>query len=359
MNRLATAHGELQLPTFLPDGTRAVVKCLDAHDVRACGVDCLMINTLHLSSAPGTSLVKALGGAHAFMGWDGIIASDSGGFQALSMTGGGGQASVTAEGIVYRDKHRGPTTLSPEKCIQKQLQLGADILFCLDHCARADATPGELDEAVANTIAWSRRCKEEFVRKTESFGADRARPLLFAVVQGGNDLNRRRRCAEALVDIGFDGFGFGGWPIDSSGTLVDEVYRTAELLPPDLPLHGLGIGKPEGIVAAFRAGYHMFDCVLPTRDARHSRFYRFEEGWADGNLDARDYYNCINIGTERFARDRRPIEEGCDCLCCRRYSLAYLHHLFECNEPAGQRLATIHNLRFYTRLMERLRKECA
>lgn len=358
MRALETAHGTLRLPAFLPDGTRAVVRTLDATDLAACGVECLMINVLHLTAAPGTSLVESQGGAHAFMGWAGPLASDSGGFQALSLAQGAGKSGgVTQEGITYRLGNKAKKkTLTPEKCIQRQFQLGTDLLFCLDHCTHPKMDARRQRESVSNTVAWAERCKEEFERRMEKASQEAVRPHLFAVIQGGADSALRRECAERLCAMGFDGYGFGGWPVGDAGRLVETVQEVAELVPKGSLLHGLGIGKPENVVAAYRMGYRMFDCVMPTRDARHKRLFVFREGVV--NLDAQgDFYFSFNIGTPRFERDRAPVEAGCDCLCCRNYSRAYLHHLFEIKEQAGFRLATIHNLRFYARLMDALRAE--
>jgi queuine tRNA-ribosyltransferase len=178
---------------------------------------------------------------------------------------------------------------------------------------------------------------------------------LLAVVQGGSCRDLRRRCAEALAQIGFDGYGFGGWPVDDAGRLVDAVAMTAELIAPDRPKWALGIGKPEHVVAAAAMGYDLFDCVIPTRDARHSRLYAFLPG-RDLALEG-PFYEPVYITDDRYIRDGRPIEAGCDCLTCTRYSRSYLHHLFHVRETLAQRLATVHNLRFYARLMERLREQ--
>lgn len=358
MKTLDTAHGSLRMPAFLPDGTRAVVRTLDATDIAACGVECLMINVLHLSNTPGTSLVESQGGAHAFMGWSGPLASDSGGFQALSLASGPGKSgSVSSDGITYRhDKGASKKTLTPEKCIQRQFQLGTDIMFCLDHCTHPDMDAAHQRESVANTLAWAQRCQAEFQRRVERLPEERAHPFLFAVIQGGASSDLRKECADRLFELGFDGYGFGGWPVDSGGKLVDAVREVAELTPVDTPLHGLGIGSPANLVAARRMGYRLFDCVMPTRDARHRRLFAFREGAMEAGLHG-DFYESIGIGDPRHKRSQVPVEEGCDCLCCRHYTRAYLHHLFEIREQAGYRLATIHNLRFYARLMDALRGE--
>jgi len=344
---LETAHGEIVFPAFLPDGTRGVVRALDAADVAACGIGAVMVNALHLSSAPGTTVVQQMGGIHRFMGWAGPVMSDSGGFQVFSLIAENPKAgSISRKGFTYRlDKGGKKHVLTPEKCIQKQVQIGADVMFCLDYCTHPDADVNTQRESVDLTVAWAAQCRAEFDRRK----GDGPGPKLFAVVQGGANAALRRECADRLIGIGFDGYGFGGWPIADAGGLVDAVGLVAELLPGDAPKHALGIGKPENVVAAFRLGYDTFDCTLPTRDARQKRLYAFQDATVDGA-----FYRYVYIGDERYARDAGPVDETCDCPCCRRYSRAYLHHLFALNETLSFRLATLHNLRFYARLMSKL-----
>lgn len=352
-SRLQIRGGTLELPAFLPDATRAVVRAVDSADLEAVGVSALMVNTLHVASKPGLSVIKAAGGLHEFMGWRGPLATDSGGFQIFSLLAAG-LATVSAKGFSYRPARGAETErLTPESCIHKQLRAGSDLLFCLDHCTGPDASAQELRESVDNTVRWARECRAAFDRAVEGRPA---RPLLFAVIQGGGDLGLRRECAQRLLEIGFDGFGFGGWPLEH-GRLSEMVAATAQLLPPGTPLHGLGIGKPENLVAAFRAGYRTFDCVIPTRDARHGRLFAFAGPPAGIDLDAPGFYSPLSLESSRLRRQAGPLEPGCDCPCCRRYSAAYLHHLHAIGDAAAARLATLHNLRFYTRLVEALRRE--
>ena len=352
---LETAHGRLVLPAFLPDGTRAAVKTLDSADLEACGVEAIMVNALHLSTHPGTTLIAHLGGVHRFMAWDRPIASDSGGFQAFSLvTGNRKLGSISKDGFAYRlEQGKSKKLFTPEKCIRRQFQLGADIQFCLDHCTHPDADADMQRESVGHTVAWAARCKAEFERRTSD--CDGRRPLLFAVVQGGSDPALRRECAERLLEIGFDGYGYGGWPINAAGTLVEMVAYVSSLIPREYPMHGLGIGKPENLVSAYAAGYRLFDCVLPTRDARHKRLFTYVPGWERMKLEGNAFYECLYMLDGKHAKDGDPVERGCDCPCCRVYSRAYLHHLFKMDEPAAARLATLHNLRFYSRLVEALR----
>ena len=351
MKVLPTPHGPLSLPAFLPDGTRAVVRTVDTGDLEASGVRAFMVNALHLGSHPGTKLLARLGGVHRFMDWKGIVATDSGGFQVLSLvTENKKLGQVSKNGFSYRlDKAAPKKLLTPEKCIQKQFQLGSDIMFCLDHCTHPSSDHANQVQSVEHTVAWAKRCREEFDRRC----GDQA-PLLFAIVQGGPDPGLRRECAERLLEVGFDGYGFGGWPIAEDGGLVDMVSHVAELVPAGTPLHGLGIGKPENVVAAFAAGYRMFDCVIPTRDARHRRVYTLRTPPSLSSPTSRDFYQCLYMQDDSHMGADHPLDATCDCLTCRRYSRAYLYHLFKVNDVLAQRLATIHNLRFYTRLIEHL-----
>jgi len=345
--RLRTVHGPLDLPCFLPDATRAVVRTLDSADLEACGIRVLMVNILHLSSHPGVSTVNSAGGVHPFMGWPHPVMSDSGGFQVFSLISkDAALGSVSADGFSYKlSREHEKKLLSPEKCIRNQLRIGSDILFCLDHCTHPDQDRQTQRESVRNTVRWARRCREEFGRTVamKAMATD-ARPLLFAVVQGGEDRDLRRECAEGLLEIGFDGYGFGGWPVDSKGNLTEAVGLLRELIPAEFPLHALGVGKPGNIRKAVAMGYSMFDCVLPTRDARQGRIVvRTEKG-----------HGYLHIRDEKYMKDGKPLEDGCDCLCCSRYGRAYLHHLFVIGDALAMRLATIHNLRAYSRLMEEL-----
>ena len=348
--KLDTAHGSLAFPAFLPDATRGVVRALDADGVVACGITGLMVNTLHLSSRPGATVVKQMGGIHSFMGWDKPVMSDSGGFQVFSLIAENPKSGrVSKDGFVYRlDAKHKKQKLTPEKCIQKQFQIEADVMFCLDHCTHPNEDSVAQQQSVTHTINWARRCKDEFERRSKDAGQ-----LLFAVVQGGEDPDLRRDCVAQLLDIGFDGYGFGGWPIADDGGLVEAVGQVAELLPKDVPKHALGIGKPENVVRAFGFGYHTFDCTIPTRDARNKRLYAFAGDLASLDL-ADEFYDYVYVGDERYARDNGPIDPTCDGVCCQKYSRAYIHHLFAIGETLALRLATMHNLRFYSRLIDRL-----
>lgn len=358
--QLQTHHGTLPLPVFMPDATRAVVRTVDSRDLESCGVQSLVVNVFHLSSRPGVGLVKSSGGIHPFMGWRRPLASDSGGFQLMSMIRENARyGTVTRRGIhfVDIDAGRGKVLFTPERSIRLQFDLGSDLMVCLDDCPSPDASPPEVEAAVDRTIQWAQRCKEEFERLVEvRLQAGEPRPLLFGVIQGGNDPAQRQRCAEALRPLGFDGFGFGGWPLTADGALADDMLAyTASLTPDEMPRWALGIGSPEHLVTCYGMGWRLFDCVLPTRDARHGRLYAWNARRPEGvDLQASEFYHFVYIRDQKHKRQYGPISPACDCLCCREYSLAYLHHLFDVDEGLGQRLATLHNLRFYTQLLERI-----
>ena len=265
--------------------------------------------------------------------------------------------SVTNRGFIYRlEKGGKKRTLTPEKCIQKQFQIGSDVMFCLDYCTHPDAA-GDKEfqrKSVEITIQWAQRCRQEFDRQLQNVKNPRKRPLIFAVIQGGNSRELRKMCFERLFEIGFDGYGFGGWPVDKGGDLVEAVGLVADWVPKHLPLHGLGIGKPENIVQTYKMGFNLFDCVLPTRDARHRRLYVFNDKIENLNLNEKNFYGFFYIQDNKFIRDTKQVDPYCDCFCCQNYSRGFLHHLLKIEEPLVNRLATIHNLRFYSRLIEEL-----
>jgi len=352
---LATQHGDISLPAFLPDATRGGVRTLDSADLEACGLEALMVNVFHLSESPGSEVISSAGGIHRFMGSSLPIACDSGGFQIYSLAVSERKGSVTNRGFVYKTGKGKKRTLTPEKSVERQLKLGADIVFCLDHCTHSDADAKDQQESVEHTVAWAARCRQTFDDVMDRMGtAEESRPLLYAVVQGGESVDLRTRCADALMAIGFDGYGYGGWPVSGAGKLVDAVGLVAELTPPDAPKHGLGIGSPENVAAAFQMGYCTFDCTLPTRDARQGRLY-VTESPLETSIPTGRFYDYLYIEDERYVRDASPVDPSCPCACCTRYTRSYLNHLFKVGESTGLRLATIHNLTFYARLMRRLR----
>ncbi len=362
MTRLVLPHGDVALPTFFPDGTQGVVRCVDSEDLAACGVPGVVMNTYHLLSAPGVSVLRVAGGLHGFTGWKGPILTDSGGFQVFSLIQENPKYGVIRKNeiVFYPENSDKKVILTPEKCIQSQFVYGSDVMMCLDYCTRPDDTDEVNELAVDITIDWAARCKAEYEKQLKARRLDREkRPLLFAIIQGGGNKELRKKCADALKEMGFDGYGYGGWPLDREGRLTEEILRyTAELMPDDTVKYAMGVGKPEGIVACREMGYTLFDCVIPTREARHNRLYTFKaDKQEDIDVHAPGFYQYHYIMDDKYIKDMRPISEACDCPLCKRYSRAYLRHLYKTGDTLAYRLATIHNLRFYTMLMERLRVE--
>jgi queuine tRNA-ribosyltransferase len=357
---LGTRRGTLAVPTFLPDATRAGVRGVSSRDLREVGIEGVVVNAFHLLRRPGARVVQAAGGVHRFMDWSGPVLSDSGGFQVWSLIRQDpGRGVIRDNEVIFREPETGERwNLTPERIIGIQLQLGSDILVCLDDCTDADAPEAEQARAVERTVRWARRCRAELDRQlAQRREADP--PRLFAVVQGGGVESLRRHCAAELAAIGFDGFGFGGWPLAADGSLLAEPMRwVAESLPVEVPKHALGVGRPDHVVHAFSLGYSVFDCALPTRDARHGRLYAFRPGRAQRRPEVGDdFYRAIRIHDAPYRVDHRPVEDGCDCpLCGAGLSRAYLHHLFKVGDASAERLATLHNLRFYVRLFELLRR---
>ncbi len=356
---LQLPHNRLQLPIFMPDATLGVVRSLDSTDLLQCGIQAVVMNTFHLMQRPGSSTIQALGGLHKMSAWPHPIMTDSGGFQAYSLIQQNAKfGSMSADGITFKpDASERKFHLTPEKTIQLQLSYGADIVVCLDECTHIDAPFEAQKLSVERTIDWAQRCKNEFQRliREKKLSQDQ-QPLLFAVIQGGGHYELRRRCAGALLEIGFDGFGYGGWPLDNQGNLLTDIITyTRELVPREFPMHALGVGHPDNIVACYRIGYDMFDSALPTRDARNARLY---------TADAHPYHRASNetgvsyvyVSDKKYIKSEAPISRNCDCLTCTNYSLGYLHHLFKINDTLFFRLATIYNLRFMVQLIERLRE---
>jgi queuine tRNA-ribosyltransferase len=306
---------------------------------------------------PGANTIKSLGGLNKFANWNKPVITDSGGFQVFSLIRENSAfGEIRPNEIIFRRDGK-KTVLSPEKCIQSQLAYGSDILMALDYCTHPNDSYQRQAESVYVTIRWGKKCMETFnkaVKKNENS------PKLFGIIQGGNEKDLRKKCAHALLQMGYEGFGFGGWPLDENGRLTVEILAyVAELIPEGMVKYAMGVGRPENIVACARMGYSLFDCVIPTREARHNRLYVFNREFEKPeNIDlSRDFYYYHYILDDEYRRDGRPISNICDCLACANYSRAYIRHLVSIGDSLGHRLATIHNLRFYTMLMEMLQNE--
>jgi queuine tRNA-ribosyltransferase len=348
----------VQLPVFLPDATLGYVRAVDSQDLASAGITAVVMNTFHLMQKPGSSTIQAFKGLHRFANWPGVIITDSGGFQAYSLIHQSDQfGSLSDKGILFRPEGKDRKfILSPEKSIQLQFSYDSDVVICLDDCTHVDAPREEQELSVERTLDWAQRCKDEYLHQVEQRQLDDAhKPLIFGVIQGGGYPDLRRKCAEGLLEIGFDGFGYGGWPLDGKGNLLTEIVGlTRDLVPDEFPMHALGIGHPLNLVKTYRLGYDIFDCALPTRDARHGRLMKFTLA-PEAQLEGKNWLEYVYIQDKKYIKDTRPISEFCDCPVCAHYSLGYLHHLFKTGDWLYHRLATLHNLRFMTQLTERLK----
>ncbi|MBD3329564.1 tRNA guanosine(34) transglycosylase Tgt [Candidatus Dojkabacteria bacterium] len=346
----------------MPDATKGVIRSLDTRDLEKLQIEGLVTNTYHLSHSPGSSVLKETQGLKKFMDWDGLLISDSGGFPLLSLIySGKTDGEISDKGIKFSRKKGRKTKkvlFTPEKSIQMQFNIDSDIMICLDDCPNFDCTENENEQSVRRTINWAERCKTEFEKqcKLRNIPGDQ-RPLLFGVIQGGNETKLRRLCYEKLEEIGLDGYGFGGWPLLDSGEQNEKVLKfVAELIPENKPKYALGVGNPDGIINCRQMGYDIFDCVLPTRDGRHARLYNLNPIVTHGNIfSVESAFGHMQIIRDKYRRDFGPIDPGCDCHTCQNYSRAYLNHLFNIKDSLAGRLATIHNLKTYMRLIEILR----
>jgi queuine tRNA-ribosyltransferase len=330
--RLHTAHGAIDTPAFMPVGTQATVKALSPDEVRALGAQVVLGNSYHLALRPGADRIARLGGLHRFMGWDGAILTDSGGFQVFSLDH---LVSVTDDGATFRSHLDGSEQrFTPESVMGIQRDLGSDIAMAFDQPVGWPVPSALAAEAMERTHRWAARCLE-----TEPAAGQ----LRFGIVQGGFDDDLRRQSAEVLARLPFDGFGVGGLSLGEPKPLTYALLslQTA-MLPPDRPRYLMGVGTPVDLVEAIARGIDMFDCVLPTRIARN------------GSILTRG--GRINLRNRRFIEDQAPPDSGCDCYTCERFSRAYLRHLFMAGEILGHRLASIHNLRMLVRLVEQLRR---
>jgi queuine tRNA-ribosyltransferase len=337
---IAMEPGEIRTPAFMPVGTAATVKAMRPEEVLASGADIILGNTYHLMLRPGAERVAKLGGLHEFMGWERPILTDSGGYQVMSLSD---LTKVTEEGVSFASHIDGSRhMLSPERSIEVQRLLGSDIVMQFDQLVPTTSTAEAQREAMERSIRWAKRSREEFDR-----GGDHAeRSAILGIQQGALDEQLRRASAEALIDIGFDGYAVGGLAVgEGQEAMLGCLDFAVDMLPRDKPRYLMGVGKPDDIVEAVVRGIDMFDCVLPTRSGRTGQAFT-----ADGPL---------NLRNARFAEDREQIDPGCPCPACTSFSRAYIHHLVKSGEILGAMLMTQHNLWFYQRLMQGLRDAIA
>lgn len=328
---LHTPHGDVEVPAFMPVGTLASVKTLSPEEIKECGAGIILSNTYHLSLRPGEDVVKEAGGLHRFMNYDGPILTDSGGFQVFSLSE---NRKITEEGVYFKNHLNGsPLFISPERAIEIEEKLGADIIMSFDECCPYPVTHRYMENSIERTLRWAKRGLEAHKRKDQA---------LFGIVQGGEFPDLRKRCAEELVKMNFDGYSIGGTSIgEPKDVMYKMVSYAVDYLPFEKPRYLMGVGSVDAILDGIEKGVDLFDCVLPTRIARHGALMT-----SAGRVNIRD---------KKYERDFTPLDPECDCYCCRNYTLAYLRHLYRCDESFGKRLLSIHNIRFLIRMTQQAR----
>jgi queuine tRNA-ribosyltransferase len=328
---MTTPHGQVETPAFMPVGTQGTVKAMTPAELEKAGARIILSNTYHLFLRPGPDLIGRFGGLHKFMNWNGPILTDSGGFQVYSLAA---IRKVRDEGVTFRSHLDGSSHfLSPETAVEVQAALGSDIMMCLDECPPYPAEFKEVERALVRTARWAKRSRKCEIKPGQA---------LFGIVQGGIYPELRRIGIEEIASIGFDGYALGGLSVgEPKAAMMETVCFSAPLLPGDRPRYLMGVGTPEDILAAVSLGIDLFDCVIPTRSARHGLLFTNE-----GN---------VVIKNARFRDDDSPLDRYCDCYTCRCFSRAYLRHLFVAREILAIILNTIHNISFYMKLMERAR----
>jgi len=329
---IRTPRGDIRTPAFMPVGTAATVKAMLPDSVRETGADILLGNTYHLMLRPGAERIARLGGLHRFMGWDGPILTDSGGFQVMSLSK---LRKIDEDGVKFRSHIDGTEEfLSPERAMEIQRLLGSDIQMVLDECASFPATQKQIETSLALSMRWAKRSKAAFGEQTGH--------ACFGIVQGGTFAPLRRRSAEELIGIGFDGYAIGGLAVGEGQAVMFEVLdATVPYLPKDRPRYLMGVGKPDDLVGAVLRGIDMFDCVLPTRSGRNGQAFTRA--------------GTLNLRNARFADDPAPLDDACSCPACARFSRSYLHHVVKAKEIIASMLLTWHNLAYYQSLMTQLR----
>jgi len=344
---IETKHGKINTPCFMPDATRASIRGLTSGDLERLGLQSMVVNTYHLCLQPGIKRVKKLGGVHNFMNWDGPLISDSGGYQVFSLVHRNKKmGKIDDKGVAFKSVYDGSShRITPRQSIKIQFDLGTDLMVCFDDVPPHDIVQAGMLKSIGHTAAWAKICQQEFESQIKKRKLQKQRPILFGVIQGGIDKELRKKCAQALLEIGFDGYGFGARPVDKDGNFLEDVLDyTARLIPDDKVRFNLGMGTPNDILRSVKMGWDLFDCVIPTREARHGRLYMTKSIF-------------INILNGKFSTDNTPINSSSKMPELKTYSKAYLHHLFKTQEPLSIRLATLNNLEFYMDLMNNIRKE--
>jgi queuine tRNA-ribosyltransferase len=355
---LKTRKGLIQTPFFMPIATKGAVKTLSSRDIRDLDPEIILSNTYHLMLRPGEEELKGLGGLHKFMDWERPILTDSGGFQVFSLAN---IRKLSEDGVIFSSHIDGREyKMQPEDSIRIQGAIGSDIMMVLDECVELPADKKYLEQSIELTTRWADRCKKYF---DKTFKKDK--PLLFGIVQGGLDKELRLKSAKQLESVGFDGYAVGGLSVgESEQEMYDVLDYLPDSMPDDKPRYLMGVGYPHQMVEAVKSGIDMFDCVIPTREARHGRLYLWNKVFveSDRNIleledNSKEFYRTINIRNESFKFDDKVINENSRFEELRTYTFAYLRHLFVTDEPLAQRLSTLNNLEFYLDLMRRVRED--
>jgi len=329
---LTTTHGKIETPFFMPVGSAGTIKGITPQQLKETGSNIILANAYHLMLRPGVDVIEKIGGLHRFMAWDGPIVTDSGGYQVFSLSP---LTRVDDDGVEFASHIDGKKIyLNAEIATRIQNRMAADVIMCLDQCPAFAIEASELEKAVQRTIRWAGQAKQAHTN---------ANQLLFAVIQGGTDIQLRTYCTCELVKMDFDGYAIGGLSVgEGHENMITTVTTTARLLPDNLPRYLMGAGTPADIIAAVRAGVDMFDCVLPTRNGRNALAFT-EDG-------------PVRLRNSTYINDSTPIEPGCDCYCCNNFSRAALRHFFNVGEMLGPILTSLHNIRFYQKLMAKIRQ---
>lgn len=370
---LETKSGVIKTPFFMPVATQGTVKSLTPEELQEIQAQVLLGNTYHLWLRPGDRLISQFGDLHKFMHWKGPLLTDSGGFQIFSLGAraekkfGKNGVKIGERGVEFRDPIDGKKHfLTPEKSMDIQLNLGSDIIMVLDECPAYPCPYEQAKKSLELTTRWAKRCFKHFYKKV---GKNKKRPLLFCIVQGSVYKDLRQEAVRQLQELnfsslggpvtGWDGYAIGGVAVGEPREKMHQILDwTLPLLPENKPRYLMGLGKPEEIVTAVRVGVDMFDCVIPTREGRHGRLFIRKNNWKtlSSQKEKKNFYATLNINKEEFKADFSPVDKKCDCPLCKNYSRAYLRHLFATKELLALRLASLHNLKFYLDLMEKLKK---
>jgi len=331
-------HGRVHTPCFMSCASKGAVKGITPEELENLGAEIILSNTYHLIQQPGLDLLKKAGGLHKFIGWDRPILTDSGGYQIFSLAK---KRKVVRSGVKFFLKGGEEYFLTPESCIEAQFVFGSDIIMVLDECLSWPSSHEKAEKSLSLTLEWAWRAKKYFERRVKRV---KKRPLLFGIIQGGVYKDLRKESVEKLLKIGFDGYAIGGLSVGEPREMEMKILAyTLSLLPEKFPCYFMGVGRPEDVREAIKLGVDMFDCVIPTREARHGRVY-LKRG--------ENKYKVARILNKKFRFDFFPPGKDCACPCCQKYSRAYLHHLFKVGDPLGARLASLHNLYFYLNLVK-------